>query len=91
MTVNGLKIENKNIYYFSQILEYIAEDTEIKNRDIIENHEYLLLGSPEQIAQELCVDMEREKEKWAQFSDEYDDSNKFLFKLNELQKLVKES
>ncbi len=91
LTVNGLKIENKNIYYFSQILEYIAEDTEIKNRDIIENHEYLLLGSPEQIAQELCVDMEREKEKWAQFSDEYDGSNKFLFKLNELQKLVKES
>lgn len=91
LRVNGLKIENKKIYYYSQILEYNAEDDGISSWYIVENHEYLLLGSPEQIARELCVDMEREKEKWANFSDEHGNANEFLLKLNELQKLVKEN
>lgn len=91
LRVNGLKIKNKKIYYFSQILEYVAENGGISSWYTVENHEYLLLGSPEQIAIELCVDMEREKEKWVNFSEEYGGANKFLLKLNELQKLAKDN
>ena len=91
LRVNGLKIENKKLYYFSQILEHTVEDGGISSLIIAENHEYLLLGSPEQIAIELCVDMEREKEKWVNFSEEYGGANKFLLKLNELQKLAKDN
>ena len=91
LAVNGLKIQNNKIYYFSRILEYIAGNGGISNPHVVENHEYLLLGSPEQIAIELCVDMEREKAKWTHFSDEHGGASKFLLNLNELQKLVKEN
>lgn len=91
LKVNGLKIENKKIYYFSQILEYVAENSGISSPNLVENHEYLLFGSPEQIARELCMDMEREKEKWAYFSEEHSGANKFLLKLSTLQEFVKEN
>ncbi len=89
LTINGLKIENKKIYFYSQILEHNVENSGLSSWYIVENHEYLLLGSPEQIARELCVDMEREKEKWARFSEENSNASKFISKLSELQNLIK--
>ena len=90
----GLKIIDQRIYYFTQIFEYIdGEKDEYLVPSMVENHEYLLLGTPEQIASELCADMEREKDSWANCSGRFDDKEKskiaYLNKLSELQMLVR--
>ena len=85
----GLKIINRRIYYVSQVLEYSTENDGISQPHPIENHEYLLLGTPEQIASELCADMEREKEKWASYRNEQASTKMFLEKLCELERLVR--
>ena len=90
----GLKIINRRIYYVSQVLEYSTENDGISQPHPLENHEYLLLGTPEQIASELCADMEREKDSWASFGESIDgdkekSKSNYLSKLSELQTLVR--
>lgn len=89
----GLKIINQRIYYISKIFEYVDGEDEYSEPSIVENHEYLLLGTPEQIASELCADMEKEKDSWANCGEGFEDKEKsksnYLNKLSELQMLVR--